>query len=436
MIKTLIKIKEEKENLLLFSSEGMLLVLNKFEKEIFYKFYKNKFAPLEHLDFFEKLVGYGFLEFENISSKKVSKEYDLSLRNHNSSSPLYPAPVLAHLSVTDRCNMRCKYCSVRDIHSKICQNNLSTEQWKKIIKSLADFGVFQIGFTGGEPTLREDLVELAKCVVDNGCVFNLTTNGWLLDETLVEELVRVGMKQCQVSLDSHLPFVHDKLRGEGSYARVLRAIEILKNKGVVVGIDCVVSNNNLDTILDFIRWVVKNEIPYLTLIKLKKGDLSFEDYSKLAVNYEDYLPILREVCLRESNSNPNITLDCGSVSNLQGVVSKKSFEGVPVAGCPLGHHLICIAPNGDIFACAALLDKRFCLGNILEEDIRDIWVDSPILKKMRLIKKIVLGKCKDCERIDLCRGGCRGIVFSEIGDLVSSDPTCKFLEVKNGSKSR
>ena len=439
MIKDIVKIKREGKDFLIFSSFGMLISLDKKEYSIFKKYGKSKKISSKHKDFLGKLASYGILEFENYKPEIIKKEYDLSLKDHDSSKPIYPAPVLAHLAITNKCNMACKYCSVRNLHKKICSNELSTSQWKKIISKLSNWGVFQIGFTGGEPTLRKDIIELVYYVHKKGCACNLTTNGWFLDEKLVKELSDAGLKQCQVSLDSHILQIHEKLRGEGSFARVIKSIELLKKKGIAVGIDCVVSKNNIHTIPSFIKWIENNKIKYLTLIKLKKGDLSDADFHKLSPDYSAYSEIIRNVCLRKTNENPNITLDCGSTCNLQQVASIEKFSKTPVSGCPLGHHLICISPNGDIYPCAALLEKKFHLGNILEDDIKLIWNDHLLLKQFRQIKSKINGKCKNCERLDLCRGGCRGISYSASEKMFESDPSCNFInnfqEVKNESTS-
>lgn len=435
MIKDIIKIKKEGKNFLIFSSKGMLLCLNEYEYKILKKYGKDEKINNPHRDFLERLSSYQILEFKDSSFLSKSKLYDTSLLNHNSDKPLYPAPVLAHLSITDACNMSCKYCSVREMHGKISSKNLTTSQWKKIISDLASWGVFQIGFTGGEPTLRKDLVELAQHVTNQGCVFNLTTNGWNLNKNLIKKLVEAGMRQCQVSLDSHIEEIHNELRGKYSYQRVLKSIKFMQEEGVAVGIDCVVSKKNINTMLEFINWIKEKNIPYLTLIKLKKGSLPLENYLSLVFDYQEYSQLLKQICKRAENQNPNITLDCGGVSNLQGVAEKKVFLNFPVAGCPVGHHLICVAPNGDIFPCAALLEKEFCLGNFFHGDIKAIWRDNVFLKQMRLIKQNIRGKCKSCERIDICRGGCRGITYSIKKNILDADPTCKFQEVQNGNKS-
>lgn len=431
----IIKTRLEGDNLLVFGSSGILISLDKTEQEIFLKYGNEKIINNnlsdKEKDFLTRLASYNLLAFEDLDTKigESSKEYDISLMNHNSEKPLYPAPVLAHLAITNRCNMMCRYCSVRRLHEKITNDELSTEQWKGIIDMLADWGVFQIGFTGGEPTLRKDIITLIRHVRDKGCVCNLTTNGWFIDEKIAQQMKDAGMTQCQVSLDSHNPEVHDFLRGKGSYNRVIRSIKLLQEKGIAVGLDTVVSKNNINTIPEMITWMSKMDIPYLTLIKLKKGDLPKYDFEELSPSFQEYSELIRHVCARE-NKNPNITLDCGSVSNLQAVATEDELKKHPIAGCPIGHHLIVISPNGDIYPCAALLDKPFYIGNILNDDMTDLWNNNPVLKSFRLIKKNIGGKCKSCERLDLCRGGCRGINYTFNNDMTSSDPTCKLMEVE------
>ena len=435
MYNEIVNIRKEGKEYLIFTSRGLLLSLDEQEYLIFEKYGKRQLLDKEHHGLLSNLCDQGVLKFKDYAPKPAKKSYDLSLVSHQGSAPLYPAPVLAHLAITHTCNMRCAYCSVRKLHTAHTPD-LSTKQWTKVITDLARWGVFQIGFTGGEPTLRKDLPLLVRHVHDQGCVCNLTTNGWLLEEPLVEALVTAGLKQCQISLDSHLAPTHEKLRGDGSYARVMNAIALLQQKGVAVGIDCVVSKNNLKDIPGFIDWLAKKGIPYLTLIKLKKGDLSEEKYAALSPGYEEYVGLVRLVCHRKGNEHPNITLDCGSVANLQGVTTKDNLMQVPCAGCPVGHHLICISPNGDLYPCAALLGSNFKLGNVLSDDLSRLWYHHPLLQGFRSIKENISGKCKSCERLDLCRGGCRGIVFTLTGENYLSDPTCKFKEVSNEGTCR
>ncbi|MBI4447778.1 radical SAM protein [Candidatus Woesearchaeota archaeon] len=422
MINDLKFVRKKDRQHLLFTKKGMVLSLNKKEYTLFKKYKEQKEFPKKHQEFFNRLANYGILKFENYNPTPVKKVYENKLYKANTTKPVLPMPIVAHLSLTNKCNMNCKYCSVRELNKKT--EELSVKQFKVIIKKLSRLGIFQIGFTGGEPTLKKELAELVKYTEEAGCTASMTTNGWRLDEKKVEELKKAGLAQCQVSLDSHKESTHDKLRGAGSYKKALASISLLQKKGICVGIDCVVSKNNIKDIPAFIIWLSKNKIPYLTLIKLKKGDLSLNTFKELSADYEDYGKLIEKVCCRK-NENPNITIDCGSVSNLQYTLRDNELNSIPTAGCPVGHRLITILPNGDIYPCAALLHKEFKLGNALKDSIKKIWNNNQQLKELRLVKSKVGGRCKSCDRLDFCRGGCRGIAYDLTNNLWGEDQTCR-----------
>lgn len=421
VIKNIIKIEKEGNNYILFNKRGMVLELSLHEYIIFKKFAQQKHFPKEHHDFFNKLCYYEMTNFEGYTPKKVSIEYSQKLLHHNSNKPVFKSPIIAHLGITSVCNMRCEYCSIRKPYNKT--RELSTEEWKIIIKKLADLGIFQIGFTGGEPTLRKDLVELAQYVDSLKCTFNLTTNCWNVSEQLIIDLKKSGMRQCQVSLDCYIPGINDRLRTKGSFERVLKTIRLLKRHNVAVGIDCVVSKNNIKYIPGFVKWLGKQLVPFLTLIKIKQGDLPLKKFKELLPDYIEYSKLIDQLCNRE-NINPCITLDCGSVSNLQYALKDEELVKVPIAGCPVGHTLLSVSPNGDMYPCVALSNHEFKIGNALKDDIKDIWLNNMVLHKLRELKSRVKGQCSKCSRLDHCRAGCRGIAYSLYNELWESDKTC------------
>ncbi|MBU2441362.1 MAG: radical SAM protein, partial [Nanoarchaeota archaeon] len=433
MISNLIKIEQQGNQFILFNKRGMVLELNKKEYNLFQKYAHQKKFPWRHKEFFNKLCYYEMTDFEDYLPVKVPVEYSQKLLSHDSEKPLYKSPIIAHLGITSACNMQCEYCSIRQPYRKT--KELSTKEWKQVIKKLSNFGVFQIGFTGGEPTLRKDLVELAEYVSSQKCTFNLTTNCWNINEDLIVDLKKAGMKQCQVSLDCHKAEVNDALRQKGSRDRVIRSIKLLQKHNIVVGIDCVVSKNNLKHILEFVKWLEKENVPALTLIKIKQGDLLLNKFKELLPDYVEYSNLINELCNRK-NENPCVTIDCGSVSNLQSVLKKDELDKVPVAGCPVAHTLLSISPNGDIYPCVALSTSEFKIGNALQDNLYDLWEQNKVLCTLRLMKSKITGQCQSCDRLDRCRGGCRGIAKSLYSSLWESDKTCKYLEVKNGSQSR
>lgn len=427
MYKNIRKITEKNKELFILNKDGLVVKLPAAKRVILEKYAPQKKLAKNAPKIIKELADLGLLVFQNYQPKQEEMNFDDVLIKAKGTKPVYQAPVISHLAITHRCNMRCKYCSVRKIHQQYPEE-LSTEDYQKMIKKLNDWGVFQIGFTGGEPTLREDLVELTKYVSSVGTACNMTTNGWFLPKKRAKELYRAGMEQVQVSLDSYKKKTHEKLRDKGSWARAWQTIECLKDVGMRVGIDCVVTKNNLQDILGFIKFLEKRKILGLTLIKLKKGDLPLSVFKKLVPEYKEYGELIARVCER-NNRMPEVTIDCGSVCNLHYSLTSEEQKKIHSAGCPAGHTLISIAPNGDLYPCAALSTKEFKLGNLLTDDLDEIWSQNTILTNLRDIKARINGVCRDCERLDSCRGGCRGIA-TVLKGLYESDPTCKRKEVK------
>ena len=423
MILDIIKIEKDGDRYVLFNKRGMVLELTQEEYHIFRAHANKKQFPRAHREFFNRLCCYEMTSFEGYIPRKVPTEYSQALLIHDSEEPAFRSPIVAHLGVTSACNMRCKYCSIRQPYAKA--KELSTTEWKRIIDKLAHLGVFQIGLTGGEPTLRKDLIELAEYITSRRCAFNLTTNGWALDRDLIVRLKQAGMRQCQVSLDCHLPTINDRLRGDGACLRAIRAVRLLRDEGIAVGIDCVVSKNNLSHLEEFVAWLNAERIPYLTLIKIKQGDLPLADFKSMLPEYHSYCTLIEKLCNR-TNEMPCVTLDCGSVSNLERVLRPQEAKAVPIAGCPVGHTLLSISPDGSVFPCVAMGAHRYCLGNAKDTDLRSMWNENILLRSLRKMKSKIEGQCKECERLDHCRGGCRGIAESLCGGLWKSDETCGY----------
>lgn len=174
-------------------------------------------------------------------------------------------PKLTHLvyCCTARCNLRCVFCGWWKRRSR----ELETEEALKVIAQLADFGVCTIDFSGGEPTLRRDLVTLASSARDHGLFTVLSTNGTLLDAERAKELGSI-FDVVNVSLDGFAA-THDATRGViGTYEKATRALGLLAELGQAkVGVDLTVRRGNV------------NEIP--KLFKALKGKVDFVSFQPI-----------------------------------------------------------------------------------------------------------------------------------------------------------
>ena len=417
------KIDKRKDGIYFLNELGYVVKIEKKDYPTVMKYASSRFLEESMPEIIRQLADAKILVFDNYIAKE-ELEFDDALVKTDDDKPIYEAPIIAHLSVTNRCNMNCEYCSVRNIHENSKQPTL--EECKKMIDKLSNWGVFQIGLTGGEPTVRKDIVELVRYTASKKVACNLTTNGFAITEKLVDELVDAGLTQVQLSLDSYKKEEHEKYRTVGSYDRVMKAIDLFLNKGLIVGVDTVVTNENIDDIDSFIEFLEKKKVNGLTLLKLKQGDLGLKTFQKLVPEYHKYSDLIDRIC--HYNGNLDITLDCGSVCNLCKTLTKEEAKTLHSAGCPAGHTLIHIDCNGDMYPCAGLSQKQFCFGNLLIDNPKTVWNENELLKQLRNIKKNITGKCKHCDKINNCRGGCRAISYS-YGNLFGSDESCKYQQV-------
>lgn len=152
-------------------------------------------------------------------------------------------PLIVSWSITNRCNMRCKYCNIWAANPE----ELNTNQVLSMIDELSQLGTAFIHFTGGEPLLRQDIGVILDYCHKKNILTSINSNGSFFSKR-INELMNLNL--LGLSLDGPKD-IHDSIRGEGSYDKVLEAINIAKSKAIKTRILTVLSKSNLDTI-DFI----------------------------------------------------------------------------------------------------------------------------------------------------------------------------------------
>jgi GeoRSP system radical SAM/SPASM protein len=135
--------------------------------------------------------------------------------------PSLQAPLTINWAVNNSCNFACRHCYSReDSHEELAWEVLSAS-----LAKAAKAGVFSVNFGGGEPLLRHDLQELAAFASGLGLRVSMNSNGWLIDRHMAAALKQAGFSKVGISIDSHLPEVHDRFRGMvGSHSRAVAAL--------------------------------------------------------------------------------------------------------------------------------------------------------------------------------------------------------------------
>jgi len=250
------------------------------------------------------------------SREESSKYFNIT------SFPDDTTPEVVHLEISNKCNLRCKECYVDKKGEE-----LSTAEWKKIINQLAESGVFQITFGGGEPTLRNDYIELAEYANSLGLNVCMTTNGFndISDNNF--------FKQINISWHNQ-SFFED-------------ALENLYKKGFQLGINFVCSKNNMKYLDNILKLSEKYEAEVLLLAyKPVNGDIE---------NQVDSLEIYD--LARQLHTKYRIAVD-GMVCNV--CLASKKFSDIDSLG--------------NVFVCSFI---RNPIGNLLKQNFEEIWNNRP-----------------------------------------------------------
>ncbi len=153
-------------------------------------------------------------------------------------------PWLILLDPTSACNLRCTGCWAAEYGYKM---NLSFEEMDSIVTQGKELGIYFYMFTGGEPLVRKDDI-LRLCKKHRECAFSAYTNGTLIDEAFCKEAVKVGNLSFSISLEG-FEEVNDGRRGAGVYQKVMHAMDLLKQYGLLFGVSICYTSANIETVV-------------------------------------------------------------------------------------------------------------------------------------------------------------------------------------------
>ena len=168
-------------------------------------------------------------------------------------------PWLILMDPTSACNLHCTGCWAAEYGNKL---NLSYEELSNVVKQGKEIGVYFYMFTGGEPLVRKkDIIQL--CEEHHECQFLAFTNGTLVDEAFCQEMKRVGNLALAISLEG-TPEVNDLRRGAGVYGKVMHAMELLKENGLIFGTSICYTSKNCESVTskEFVKLMVDKGCRY------------------------------------------------------------------------------------------------------------------------------------------------------------------------------
>ena len=338
-------------------------------------------------------------------------------------------PFLISWNITKRCNLRCSHCYLNASELEGGEGELSTHDAKKIIDEIALLNPqAMLIFTGGEPLLRNDCLELTSYAAGKGLMVVIGTNGTLLDDSTVKEIIRCGVKGVGISLDSVGPAYHDKFRGlTGAWERTTGGMDVLKKHGLDFQIQITVTKGNYSEIPDVIEYAYKKGARACNIFFLVCTGRGQNITDITPKQYEETLTYLVKA---EKDYEGKMMVRARCAPHFLRIAHKLNPESQllkgATSGCIAGTGYFRITPEGDVTPCPYMQAK---VGNLTDPSLTQIWTTSPVFQSLRNPK--YEGRCKDCDYSEVC-GGCRARALAATSNMMGEDPWCEYKpEIKS-----
>ncbi len=304
------------------------------------------------------------------------------------------APYRMDLALTYRCNNDCSHCYNARPRS---YPEISTEQWKLILDRVWEAGIPHVVFTGGEPTLRNDLSELVAHAERNGQVTGLNTNARRLSNPrYVEELVQAGLDHVQITVESHDPAIHDTMvRSKGAWKQTVEGLHNVLESPLYVMTNTTMLRNNSPYLGETLDFLANMGVPTIGLNALIYSGRGVTVGSGLE---EKELPALLDLA-RQKTAEHEQRLIWYTPTQYCNFDPMQLELGVK--GCTAALYNMCVEPDGCVIPCQSYYQS---LGSLLTGSWKSIWNHelAVSLRERRQIPE----KCNGCALVAECGGGC------------------------------
>ena len=357
-----------------------------------------------------------------------------------------PRPVVVW-NCTRQCNLNCVHCYARATPLK-SQEEMDTPAGMTFIRDLAEFGVPVILFSGGEPLLRKDFLELASYARQQGLRIAVSTNGTLITKEAAGKLKDISFAEIGISLDGIGPN-NDHFRGrDGAYRAALDGIRNCISLGLRVSLRLTITRFNYREIPAILQLVEDEGIDRVCFYHLaysgRGSSLQSEDIGHSQTRdvvdlicertLDMYRRGMRKEILTVDNHADGVYLYLKAKKQdsqrAEKILSLLKMNGGNNTGIRIG----AVDDRGNVHP-----DQfwwHYSLGNVRERKFGDIWTDSsePLIQGLRNRKKLLKGRCAGCRYLEICNGNLRERAEAVFGDVWAEDPACYLTDEEIGLK--
>ncbi|MBM9595939.1 pyrroloquinoline quinone biosynthesis protein PqqE [Roseitranquillus sediminis] len=325
-------------------------------------------------------------------------------------------PIAVLAEITHRCPLQCPYCS-NPVEMDRANAELSTDEWKRVIGEMADLGVLQIHFSGGEPTARTDLVELVRHASEVGLYSNLITSAVMLTREKVAELADAGLSHVQISFQAKDPSLANRIGGhKRGHGKKLEAAAWVRQEGLPLTVNAVMHRQNLHELPQIIDMAVELDAHRLEVANVQYYGWALKNRAALMPTEAQIEECNRVVAEATERLHGILAIDY-VVPDYYALRPKKCMGG-------WGRQFFNISPAGRVLPCHAaesITGLRF--DSVRDHSLAWIWEHSDAFNLYRGTDWMP-EPCRSCEFKEEDFGGCRCQAFALTGNAAATDPAC------------
>jgi len=340
----------------------------------------------------------------------------LAILEEKSVAETYGIPLAVLLELTHRCPLQCGYCS-NPVEMERAGNELTTDEWKKVLTELAEIGVLQVHFSGGEPTVRKDLAALIQHASELGLYSNLITSAVLLNRDKLAALADAGLCHIQISFQGNEPELANRIAGFKGHSKKLEAAGWARELGLPLTVNAVMHRQNLHQLPGMIDMAVALDADRIEVANVQYYGWALKNRAALMPTIAQIDEATRIVEAASLRLKGILDIDY-VVPDYYADRPKKCMGG-------WGRQFFNITPAGKVLPCHAAetiteLDFESVRSN---HSIAWIWQNSDAFNRYRGTGWMP-EPCQSCAFKELDFGGCRCQAFALTGSAANTDPAC------------
>lgn len=325
-------------------------------------------------------------------------------------------PLWLLAEITYRCPLHCAFCYNPTDYADHTKNELNTDEWIKVLRDARKMGALQLGISGGEPLLRDDIEDIVTEANQLGYYSNLITSGVGLTEKRIDAFKAGGLDHIQLSMHDITEEISNFVTDTKTFKLKQKVAAMIKDRGYPMVLNVVIHRYNIGHIKEILEMAEKLGADYVELANTQY-------YGWSLINRNQLMPTKEQIDEAEKITN-EFREYIGNKMKIFFVVPDYYAERPKKCMNGWGEVFMIVTANGDVLPChSARVLPNIDFPNVKNDQLNDIWYDSSAFNKYRG-DEWMKEPCRSCSEKENDLGGCRCQAYLLSGDAEGADPIC------------